>query len=67
MKLEQNKVQYTTLSLDFNYQMRNGSRTYLLNIEDPTSSMQSNLCRKAYGEKYAKEHTPTNTRITEPT
>jgi hypothetical protein len=61
----QNKTrQYTTLSLDFNYQMRNGSRTYLLNIKDMTSSMQPKLRRKAYGEISAKEHKQMETRIT---
>jgi hypothetical protein len=45
--------------------MRNGSRTYLLNIEDPTSPMQSKLRREAYGEISAKEHKPTKTRITD--
>ena len=47
----QNKTrQYTTLSLAFNYQMRNGSRTYLLNIEDLTSPMQSKIRHEVYEE-----------------
>ena len=45
--------------------MRNGSRTYLLNIKDPTSPMQSKLYHEAYGEICAKEHKPTKTKITE--
>jgi hypothetical protein len=44
--------------------MRNASRTYLLNIEDPTLPIQSKLHHKAYGEIFAKEHKPTKTRIT---
>jgi hypothetical protein len=40
------------------------SRTYLLNIEDPTSPMQSKLCHKAYGEIFANKHKPMKTRIT---
>jgi hypothetical protein len=46
--------------------MRNGSRTYLLNIEYLTSPMKSKLHHKAYGEISAKEHKPTKTRIIEP-
>ena len=57
--------QYTTLSLDFNYQMRNGSRTYLLNIEDPTLPMQSKLRQEACGEISAKEQNPMKIRIIE--
>ena len=45
--------------------MRNGSRTYLLNIEDPTSPMQSKLRHKAYGEISVKEHKSMKTKITE--
>ena len=63
-KLEQNKtIHYSFLS--FNYQMRNGSRTYLLNIKDPTSPMQSKLCHEAYVEISANKHKKTKTRITE--
>jgi hypothetical protein len=47
--------------------MRNGSRTYLLNIEDPTSPMKSKLRHEAYGEIPAKEHKPMKTQIIEPT
>ena len=47
--------------------MRNGSRTYLLNIEDLTSPMQSKFCHDAYGEIYAKKHKPTKTIITKHT
>ena len=43
--------------------MRNGSRTYLLNIEYMTLPMKSNLYHKAYGEISTKEHNPMKTRI----
>jgi hypothetical protein len=38
--------------------MRNGSRTYLLNIEDLTSLMQYKLRHEAYGEISANKHKP---------
>jgi hypothetical protein len=47
--------------------MRNGSRTCLLNIEDPTSPMKSKLHREVYGEIYTKEQKPMEIRIAEPT
>jgi hypothetical protein len=45
--------------------MRNGSITYLLNIEDLTLPIQSKLCHEVYGEISANKHKPKKTRITE--